>query len=88
MKFTGFITGPQTGHYITIKPDPRPAQHVDAVAVPEGGSTLLFLLVALTAIGGTATRRYSAATGGNARSERTTGLSTATPTVFHPSRRG
>ena len=52
-------------HTVIIKPDPRPIQ---PVAVPEGGSTLLFILAALTAIAWAATKRYCERDGGSATS--------------------
>jgi hypothetical protein len=67
MEFIAFVASPPTGQSITLKPDPR--QHpASAVSVPEGGSTLLFVLAVLTAIGWAASKRYCARIGENATS--------------------
>jgi hypothetical protein len=55
---TSLVMSPQTGRHIILRPDPRPAFPVRPVTVPEGGSTVLFLLAALTAMGWAATRRF------------------------------
>jgi len=55
-------------HTVIIKPDPRRIQPIQPVAVPEGGSTLLFILAALTAIAWAATKRYCERDGGSATS--------------------
>jgi hypothetical protein len=52
-----FVTSPQTSRHIILRPDPRPAFPFRPVAVPEGGSTVLFILAALSAMGWAATRR-------------------------------
>jgi len=43
-----FVVRPEVSRHVIIKPDPRPFNPVRPVTVPEGGSTLLFLLAALT----------------------------------------
>jgi len=64
--------GPQTGGRVILKADPlRPAFPVRPVTVPEGGSTVLFILAALTAMGWAVIRRYRAQIGENATSART-----------------
>jgi hypothetical protein len=45
-------------HHIILRPDPPPIHREPQTAVPEGGSTLLFILAALAAIGWAATKRY------------------------------
>jgi hypothetical protein len=55
---TNFVMSPQTSRPIILKADPRPAFPVRPVTVSEGGSTVLFVLAALTAMGWAATRRY------------------------------
>jgi len=61
-----FVVRPEVSRHVIIKPDPRPFNPVRPVTVPEGGSTLLFLLAALTAMGWAATQRYCQRIGGNA----------------------
>jgi len=58
-----FVVRPEVSRHVIIKPDPRPFKPVRPVTVPEGGSTLLFLLAALTAMGWAATKRYCHAIG-------------------------
>jgi hypothetical protein len=48
-------------------------QFSNSVAVPEGGSTLLFILAALTAMGWAATKRYCSRTEGRTTAARITG---------------
>ncbi len=67
MQSREFVTRPEIGrHTVIIKPDPRPIRPMTPVAVPEGGSTFLFILAALTAIAWAATKRYSERIAGNA----------------------
>ncbi|MFZ0817852.1 MAG: hypothetical protein WAM78_20175 [Candidatus Sulfotelmatobacter sp.] len=61
--FVNLVMSPQNGGRIILRPDPRPAFPVRPVTVPEGGSTVLFILAALTAMGWAATRRYRARIG-------------------------
>jgi hypothetical protein len=56
--FVNLVMSPQTGRLIILRPDPRPAFPVRPVTVPEGGSTVLFILAALTAMGWAVIRRY------------------------------
>jgi hypothetical protein len=51
---------PDAARHITIRPEPHPVRSVPvtALAVPEGGSTLLFIFAALLAMGWAATKRY------------------------------
>jgi hypothetical protein len=44
--------------HIVFRPEPRHYRPVTPVAVPEGGSTILFVLAALTAMGWAACKRY------------------------------
>jgi hypothetical protein len=66
MQFREFQTKPgfdRDGKHIIIKPDPHDPHDphpAPSVAVPEGGSTLLFVLAALTAIGWAVSKRYAA----------------------------
>jgi hypothetical protein len=60
---TSLVLSPQTGRLIILRPNPRPAFPVRPVTVPEGGSTVLFILAALTAMGWAVTRRYRARLG-------------------------
>jgi hypothetical protein len=61
--FVNLVMSPQTGRFIILRPDPRPPFPVKPVTVPEGGSTVLFILAALTAMGWAVTRRYRARIG-------------------------
>jgi len=51
---------PDAARHIIIRPEPHPIRSVPihSVAVPEGGSTLLFILAALTAMAWAAVTRY------------------------------
>jgi hypothetical protein len=63
MQFRKFETAPgfdRHGQHIITRPEPHPVPSVTTVAVPEGGSTLLFVLAALTAIGWAVSKRYAA----------------------------
>jgi hypothetical protein len=64
MEFTEFVMRPVTDRHIVIKPEPRPARSVKTTAVPEGGSTILFVLAALTAMVWAAAKRYGVRVGG------------------------
>jgi hypothetical protein len=55
-----------TEHHTILRPNPPPIHRDPQTAVPEGGSTLLFILAALAAIGWAATKRYNAPTGATA----------------------
>jgi hypothetical protein len=58
-------------NHIIIKPE-HPPHPGKPVSVPEGGSTLLFILAALTAIAWAATKRYGARSDANAAPARIT----------------
>jgi hypothetical protein len=51
---------PDVARHIVIRPEPHPVRSipVTAVAVPEGGSTFLFIFAALLAMGWAATKRH------------------------------
>lgn len=68
MQFREFVTSPENGQHIVIRPEPHPKHYIvgSTVSVPEGGSTLVFIVAALTAIGWAATKRYYVRVGGNA----------------------
>jgi hypothetical protein len=59
MAYAAFVMKPVTGRDIILKPQPRPVQPIRPTAVPEGGSTLWFILAALTAVGWAAIQRHS-----------------------------
>jgi len=65
MEYNEFAVRAEVDRHVVIKPQPHPV-HPVAVKVPEGGSTLLFILVALTAIGWAAAKRYRVQIGENA----------------------
>jgi hypothetical protein len=55
------ITGTRGGHHIAVWHDPHPIRPVNqSVTVPEGGSTILFILAAFTAIAWASMKRYRA----------------------------
>jgi hypothetical protein len=58
MNFPETLTRRDSDWHIVIRPDPRHYRPVKPVAVPEGGSTILFVLAALTAMGWAVCRRY------------------------------
>jgi ABC-type Fe3+ transport system substrate-binding protein len=70
MEYMEFVLQSQNGRHVIIKPDPRPEVPATSVTVPEGGSTLLFILAALTAMGWAATKRYGARVRANATTAR------------------
>jgi len=71
MEYIEFVASPEIDQHIILKPEPRPIHRVGTVSVPEGGSALLFILAALTALGWAAIKRYRVRIGGNAVSTRT-----------------
>jgi len=66
MEYKEFVVSAEADHHIVIKPQPHPVHPAAPAKVPEGGSTLLFILVALTAIGWAAAKRYRVQIGENA----------------------
>jgi hypothetical protein len=63
MEYTAFVTNlvtsPQTSRQVILKADPlHPLFPVRPVTVADGGSTVLFVLAALAAMGWAAIRRY------------------------------
>jgi hypothetical protein len=65
MEYTEFVTSPVTDrHIIIIKHEPIPLRPLKPTTVPEGGSTILFVLAALTAMIWAAAKRYGVPAGG------------------------
>jgi hypothetical protein len=54
-------------HHIVIRHDPYFVTNARPIVVPEGGSTLLFVLAALTAMGWAVSKRYRAGSHSAAR---------------------
>src|SRR5277367_6172190 len=54
------VARPDASRHIIIRPEPHPVRSVrgSSVAVPEGGSTVLFIFAAVIAMGWAATKRY------------------------------
>jgi len=63
MEYRDVVARPDAGRHVIVKPESHPVRCAPktALAVPDGGSTLLFILAALTAMGWAATKRYSKA---------------------------
>jgi hypothetical protein len=64
MEYTEFGMKPVTDRHIIIKPEPRPMRPVKPTAVPEGGSAILFVMAALSAMVWAAAKRYGVRVGG------------------------
>jgi hypothetical protein len=58
MQFKANPGRPQQNQHIVIGHDPYFVRNARPIVVPEGGSTLLFVLAALTAMGWAVTKRY------------------------------
>jgi hypothetical protein len=56
-----------TVHHTILRPDPLPIHRVTQIAMPEGGSTLWFILAALAAMGWAASKRYGVRAAGNGK---------------------
>jgi hypothetical protein len=69
MEYSGLVVKQQTVQTVELSNGSVPyanavgPQRSTSVAVPDGGSTLLFIMAALTAIGWAATKRYWSRTG-------------------------
>ena len=61
MQFREDAGMPNHNQHIVIRHDPYFVTSARPIVVPEGGSTLLFILAALTAMGWAVSKRYCAA---------------------------
>jgi hypothetical protein len=61
MQFREHVGRPDHEQRIVIRHDPYFVSSARPIVVPEGGSTLLFILAALTAMGWAVSKRYRAA---------------------------
>jgi hypothetical protein len=64
MEYTEFVMRPVTDRHIIIQREPLPVRPLKTTAVPEGGSTILFVLAALSAMIWAAAKRYGVPVGG------------------------